>query len=372
MTKLPIFLVLLTSFLIQSNSVLAQALRIPNATNQACTAGRTVGVTEMVITWNAPGVKNREGKIWGTDVVYYGTSVLGFGSNVNSPWRAGADECTTMAFSTDVSINGQKLQAGKYSFFMEVYPDSCILIFNDNAEGWGSYFYDQSKDVLRVTTRQQKGLKTSNERLAYSFGNQTDQTVEIALEWEYWRIPFTVAVDLTGTTLHQIQKQMSGALGFDPPSLQAAATWCLNNNVNYDQALTWITSATDPFLGGVNNFNALSTRSGILKKLGKKEEADKILLQAIDNASSIELHQYGRQLLGQKKIDEAVVVFEKNFKKFNGAWPTHVGLMRGYSAQGNLKKALEHAKIGLQQAPDEVNKKNLESAIKTLESGKPL
>ncbi|MGB3005593.1 MAG: DUF2911 domain-containing protein, partial [Chitinophagaceae bacterium] len=93
----------------------SQALRLPQNTNTVCMTGRKVGVTDIKINYNSPGVKGREGKIYGTDVVPYGYSVLGFGSNVASPWRAGADECTVMSFSTDVTINGKKLPAGKYA-----------------------------------------------------------------------------------------------------------------------------------------------------------------------------------------------------------------------------------------------------------------
>ncbi len=372
MTKNYFLISLLSLFILQMGSLHGQALRLPSPTNHSCMAGRKIAFTDIEITWNAPGVKGREGKIWGTDVAYFGTTVLGFGSDAASPWRAGADECTTMSFSTDVQINGQKLPAGKYAFFIELYEDSSILIFNSNSEAWGSYFYEKSKDVLRVTSKQQKNISPSKERLEFNFDKQTENSVEVALEWEYWRIPFTVQVDLKKTVLANIQSQMSGALGFDPQSLQAAANWCLNNDVNLDQALSWITSATDPNLGGVQNFSALSIRSGILEKLGKKEDSEKFMKQALENGSSIELHQYGRKLLAQKKISDAMMVFEMNFKKHNGSWPTHVGLMRGYSAMGNLKKALEHGKLALKQAPDDLNKKSLEMAVKTLESGKAL
>ena len=81
---------------------------------------------------------------------------------------------------------------------------------------------------------------------------------------------------------------------------------------------------------------------------------------------------YGRQLLSQKKTAEAMAVFQKNYTKYKGAWPTNVGMMRGYSATGDLKKALEHAKLALAQAPDEQNKKALEQAVKTLSEGKQL
>jgi hypothetical protein len=67
-----------------------------------------------------------------------------------------------------------------------------------------------------------------------------------------------------------------------------------------------------------------------------------------------------------------MAVFEKNYKKYKGAWPTNGGMMRGYSANGDLKKALEHAKIALNQAPNQESKRAIEQAIKTLESGKAL
>jgi len=355
------------------NISFAQLLQLPDGgVNLKSMTGRRVGVTDIEIHWNAPGVKGREGNIWGTSIAPYGFTVLGYGSNVASPWRAGANESTTISFSTDVTINGKPLAAGTYGFFIALYPDSCTLIFNKNTAGWGSYFYRSDMDVLRVTTRQQKDLKESKERLDYTFSNQTDRSVEVALEWEKWRIPFKVEVDLLSTTLASIRSQLSGAMGFDPPGLEAAAAWCLQNNVNYEEALGWINVVVDPNMGRVNTFHALSTKAGLLAKLNKRDESDKIMQAALENASALEMHSYGRQLLAEKRVKEAMVVFEKNYKKYKGAWPTNGGMMRGYSAMGDFKKALEYAKLALAQAPNEENKKFLEQAIKTLELGKPL
>lgn len=370
---MPGALALLISFLFLSLSGSGQALQLPEGgVNHKSWAGRRVGVTDIEVRWNAPGVKGREGQIWGTPVAYYGFSVLGFGSNGESPWRAGANESTTISFSTDVAIEGRKLAAGKYGFFIALYPDSCTLIFSKNTAGWGSYFYKPEQDVMRVTVRQQKNLPQSRERLEYTFSDQTDRSVVIALEWEHWRIPFKVEVDLVQTTLASIQGQMSGALGFDPPSLQAAAQWCLSNDLNLDEALGWINSATDPTLGGVTSFAALSTKAGLLRKKGNTQEADAIMETALANASAIEMHGYGRQLISQKKYQEAFAIFKKNYDKHDGAWPTHVGLMRGYSALGDIPNALKHARLALPQAPDELNKRSLEGMIKTLEEGKAI
>jgi tetratricopeptide (TPR) repeat protein len=349
-----------------------QALRIPDTTNYVCMTGKKIASTEIAIHYSAPGVKGREGKIYGTTVVPYGYEVLGFGSSVPSPWRAGADEATTMSFSTDVSINGKKLPAGKYAFFIEVHEDSSVLIFNKNTKEWGSYFYRKEMDVLHVSTVQKKNLSNLQERLVYNFANQTDRSVDISLNWERWSFPIKIEIDLKNTVLENIREQMSGAIGFDPGSLEAAAGWCVANDTNYNEALNWINSATDPRLGGVRSFNALSIKSNILKKLGNDKEAADMMKAAVENASAQELHNYGRQLMNEKKLSEAFEIFQKNFTKNKGAWPTNAGMMRIYSAMGNYKKALEHAKAALPQAQDEPTKKFLESAIKTLEMGKPL
>ena len=351
----------------------AQMLRLPDGNvNYKCKTGRLLGATNIDITWNAPGVKGREGKIWGTDIAWFGFKVLGFGSSTASPWRAGSDECTNISFSTDVMINGRALAAGKYAFFIAVYPDSCTLIFNKNINEWGSYFYNSQLDVMRVTAYQQKDMKESKERLDYNFSKQTNNAVEVALEWERWRIPFTVQVDLTATTLAYIRAQMSGAAGFDPPSLESAATWCLQNNVNTEEALAWINSAVDPSLGGANNFKNLSVKAGLLNKLNKKEEADKMMKSALEKATVNELHSYGRQLLGENKVAEAMEVFEMNYKKFNGVWPTSAGLMRGYAAKGDFKKALEYGNKALVDAPSPEIKKIIQAAVDTLAKGKAL
>ena len=367
---LPICLLLILFMYIPAG---AQMMRLPEtSTNYKCKTGRQLGATHIEINWNAPGVKGREGKIWGTDVAWYGFNVLGFSSNTASPWRAGADECTNIFFSTDVTINGRPLAAGKYAFFIALYPDSCVLIFNKNINEWGSYFYKSEMDVLRVTTYQQKDAKESKERLEYNFSKQTNNSVEVSLDWERWRIPFKVEVDVTATTLAYIRSQMSGAAGFDPPSLESAATWCLQNNVNTEEALNWINAAVDPNLGGANNFKNLSVKAGLLNKLNKKEEADKMMKAAFEKGTVTDLHNYGRQLLNEKKVTEALEIFEMNYKKFNGAWPTSAGLMRGYSAKGDLKKALEYANKAVADAPSPEAKKIMVAAVETLSKGKSL
>ena len=146
----------------------------------------------------------------------------------------------------------------------------------------------------------------------------------------------------------------------------------MDNDTNYTEVLSWINSSVDPNLGGRNTFNALITKSKILKKLGNETASAAMLGAALDNDSVQELHKYGRQLLNKNKIPEAFEVFNKNFTKNKAAWLSNAGMMRIYSAMGNYKKALEHAKAALPQAPDAQIKTMLENAIKTLGEGRAL
>lgn len=336
--------------------------------NLKSSVSQRIGITDIEIHWDAPAVKGREGKIWGTTIAHYGFQNLGFGTAKESPWRAGANENTTVSFSTDVTVEGKPLPAGKYGFFIAVYADSCTLIFSKNSTAWGSYFYNPAEDALRVSVRQQKDLPQSRERLTYEFSEQTENSTLIALVWERWRIPFRVAVDLNKTVVEGLRKELQNSPGFYEQNLNGAATFCLQHNVNLDEALTWADNA----INMSPTFTNYRLKSQILEKLDKAAEAEKTMTAALDKATVQELHQYGRQLVAEKKPAKAMEIFQLNYKKNGDTWPTHVGLMRGYSANGDVKKALEHAQIAVKQAPDDMNRKNLEGYVKTLSEGKAL
>jgi hypothetical protein len=87
---------------------------LPSGGNKKAVVGERVGLTDITIHYDRPGVKGREGKIWG-QLIPVGYIDPGFGSSKSSPWRAGANENTTIEFSNDVTIEGQPIKAGRYS-----------------------------------------------------------------------------------------------------------------------------------------------------------------------------------------------------------------------------------------------------------------
>src|SRR3954468_15238107 len=123
--------------------------QLPSGGNKKAMVGERIGLTDITIHYDRPGVKGREGKIWG-QLVPYGFSDLGFGTSKAAPWRAGANENTTIEFSDDVKVEGQLLPAGKYAFFIAVDSLESTLIFSKNNSSWGSFYYEPKEDALRV------------------------------------------------------------------------------------------------------------------------------------------------------------------------------------------------------------------------------
>ena len=340
---------------------------LPSGGNKKAVVGEQIGLTKVVIHYDRPGVKGREGKIWG-QLVHAGYTDQGFGNSKMAPWRAGSNENTTMEFSTDVKIEGRDLPAGKYGFFIAYDPNECTLIFSKNSTSWGSYYYNEKEDALRVRVKP-VALDKSVEWLKYEFSNETENSATIALMWEKLMIPFKVEVDYIKAQLASFRNELRTEKGFIWQSWEQAANWCLQRNVNLDEALLWADSASSRTFGGDKSFQAASTKAQILEKLGKKDEAATIMKNALPNASMNEIHGYGRSLLTQKKPKEALEVFKMNFQKNPNQMTTLVGLVRGYSANGDYKTALDYANKAM-TVTDTQNKSNIQTMIDKLKAGK--
>jgi predicted Zn-dependent protease len=314
---------------------------------------------------------DRRGAIWGK-LVPYGMKDLGSGKP--SPWRAGANENTVLEVSNDVTVEGKPLAAGRYGLHMIPGPDEWTLILNKNSQAWGSFKYDDADDALRVVVKPHK--HEYREWLTYEFTTRKPMQAVAELQWEELAVPFTIgAPSANDIYVSRLQQELTGAAGFAPAGYVAAAQFCAQHDTHLDLGLKWAEYAINPpGGGGETSFTTLSTKSQILSKLGREPEAKTVMQTAMNlpTTTPLEIHLVGRQLLAQKKVDEAMAVFEFNAKRNGDQWPVHVGLARGYSAKGDTKKALEHAKLALPQAPDALNKQSLSDMVKALEAGQSI
>lgn len=344
---------------------------VPNGYTKKATVSEQVGLTQVTITYHRPGVRGREGKIWG-ETVHRGFVDQGFGNGKPAPWRAGANENTVIEFDNDVKIEGQALPKGKYGLFIAYDPSESTVIFSKRSDAWGSFFYDEKEDALRVKVKPQ-ALEKSVENLKYEFSNQTPNSAVIALAWEKLSIPFKIEVDYLKQQFDAFVAESQNPRGFTPQGLNIAANWTLQNDYQLEKGLEWATLATSPkFPGDPTSFPALSTKAAILDKLGRPDEAAAVIKTALPFGTVVELQQFGRQLIAAKKPRAALEVFQFNYNKNPNQFITLTGMARGLSANGEYAKAMEFANKALPLAPNDSGKQAVQAMIEKLKAGKDI
>lgn len=341
----------------------------PDGGNKKAFVAEQVGIVKIEIGYSRPGVKGREGKIWNTPVAHYGFQDLGHGTSYAAPWRAGANENTTISFSHPVKIEGRDLPAGKYGFFIALGEEESTLIFNKINTSWGSFYYDEKEDMLRVPVKNQS-LDKSVEWLKYEFIDQTNESVTIAMSWEKRMIPFKVEAETKKLQFEAFKNDLRTTRPYY--DFIQAAQWCIRNDYELEQALAWIDRGIYFRVMGEKNFRSLSTKAAVLTKLGRDAEAKKIMEEAVPMGTMTDVHFYGRTLVNAKQPQEAFKVFKANYDKYPGDYTTLIGMGRAYSATGDYKKAISFMKQALPKAPNDFNKANVESMIKKLEEGKDI
>ncbi|MEP6948950.1 MAG: DUF2911 domain-containing protein [Ginsengibacter sp.] len=79
-----------------------------------------------------------------------GRKIFGDLQEYGKVWRLGANEATEIEFFKDVKINGRKIKKGRYTLYAIPFHDKWTLIVNTETDIWGSFRYDQLKDILRM------------------------------------------------------------------------------------------------------------------------------------------------------------------------------------------------------------------------------
>ncbi|HXI00778.1 MAG TPA: DUF2911 domain-containing protein [Sphingobacteriaceae bacterium] len=362
-----LFALALTAVLNQSFAQVPYNSAISNGPSKNATVSEQIGLTQVTITYRRPAVNGRGGKIWG-GLVHEGFTKQGFGFNNPAPWRAGANENTIIEFDKDVKVEGQILAKGKYALFIAYYPLESTIIFSKKTDAWGSFFYDEKDDVLRVKVKPMQ-LKNSVEWLRYEFSDQKPNSAMILLEWDNLAIPFKIEVDALEQQFEALSAELKNPRGFTWQGFNIAANWSLQNNYKLEQGFAWADFGISNF-GGNQQFLSLATKSRLLEKLGNISEADKTIKQALPLGNINEIYQYGRQLLGLKKMKEALEIFKFNYDKNPTQFIALIGMSRGLSENGDFKQALEFAIKALPLAPNEPNKQLAQSMIDKLKLGK--
>ena len=351
----------------------------PSGDNQKSSITQWIGPVKVNITYSSPDVtgpngEDRKGHIWG-EVVHYGFIDQGFGTSKAAPWRAGANENTIITFSHDVKVESKDLKAGTYGLFLAIEKTGpWTWIFSKNSTSWGSYFYNDEEDALRVAVTPLDA--PHNEWLTFGFEDRLPNAASAYLRWDNKRVPFKIEVpNVTELYVSKMREELRSSPGFDYRNWSTAAQYCAQNKINLEEALTWADAAMSPTIGGVEDFNGLSTKANVLRAMGREADAIPIMDKAIKipNTPVGAIHQYARGLLSGGQKEKAMEVFQYNAKIHpEDKFTTNVGLARGYTALADKKNAIKHWELAIKNIPAD-QKGNIafyEGELKKVREGK--
>ncbi len=247
--------------LMTSGVLCAQEVKFPRVSPSA-TVSQSIGLSNVTISFCRPGVKGRV--IWGGLVPY------------DQVWRTGANEATTIAFSTDVAIEGNKLAAGTYGLFTIPGKEEWTIIFSKQATIWGSFAYDEKQDVFRIKAKPEAAPHC--EWMMFLFTDLADDSAKVILQWEKLMVAFTVKVDTKAAVLGSIEKSMDNY--WSTP--YRAAQYAFNNDMP-EKAGNWIDVSTSIKEIYWNMF----LKAKIYKKMAKTPAEDKAALAVLEKAVSL-------------------------------------------------------------------------------------
>jgi hypothetical protein len=305
---------------------------------------QTVGLTEIEVAYNRPAVAGRP--VWGKLVPY------------GEVWRTGANENTTISFSTDVKIGGRPLRAGKYGLHAIPTARDWTVIFSTMNAAWGSYSYDQKEDALRVTVTP-RPLPAFEERLAFRFDEPTMTKVTLTLAWEKLAVPIAIEVDTPRVVMASMRRELRGLAGFNGATWAQAAGYWVRNGGPLDEALRMI----DRSMSYGETYNNLMTRALILEKQGNAAGAKDARAKAQPLATEADLNQVGYRLLGEKKLDEAIAVFRDVVARFPQSWNAQDSLGEALALKGDKAGAIAAYEKARSMVRDPTQKKRIEQVL---------
>jgi len=169
-----------TNYFVKVMAVIVIGLALPNLLHAQtdiskrpsppAVASGKIGDAAITINYSSPSVKGR--KVFG--------GLLPYGKL----WRAGANEATIFQTDKDITVEGKKLPAGKYSFFATPGENEWTIFFNSETGQWGDKEngdtnMDPAKTVLSVVVKNKK-LNELAEKLVYNV-----ESNGVSLKWEY-------------------------------------------------------------------------------------------------------------------------------------------------------------------------------------------
>jgi hypothetical protein len=188
----------------------------------AASVSQVIGVTKISVDYSAPAVRDRE--VWGKLIPY------------NEMWRAGANSPTKVTFSTDVMVEGKKVEAGSYAFIVIPTEKNWTVILNKDSKGNGVFSYLEEDDVIRVEVTPTEA--EMSEYLAFTVVPQSDMEAHLVMSWEKMKVAIKITIDTKVNAVASINQGMEiyGRAWYDYAS---ASEYYIQNDLEVEKASEW-------------------------------------------------------------------------------------------------------------------------------------
>ena len=302
--------------------------------SQAASVMQQIGLTRIQVDYHRPSVQGRT--VWG-ELIPYG-----------QVWRGGANENTTITFSTEVVINDQSLAAGCYGLHFLVMEDQATVIFSNNHTSWGSFSYSEDEDALRVTVPI-VAAAPPQEWLTYSFNDLKPATATCSVTWGDRSIAFQIGVDVHETVVADLQEQLRSKAGWSWQGWHEAAGYCLNNNTHLSQGLQWAVRSVVMNPNGPNIIRKAQLTSAAQSLQGNQAiDAQMQSIQSDLDRGNVTWKEYSAAAsyaAGKARLDEAGIWADVAIKQGGGMTPAmvKVNILEKQGKSGPAKELKEKA-----------------------------
>lgn len=317
--------------------LLAQGPVIYTRPSQLAKAFQRIGTTDIEVVYHAPIAQERT--VFG-GIVPYNEQIDG----KDHPWRAGANENTTISFTHDVEINSHPLSSGTYGFHVFVSEKEWILTFSNRTKDWGSFTYTEDEDALRVSVKPQ-GVEMQD-WLSYRFSDPTPNAVTLSLLWERAKVSFDIKTEVDRNILADLEKIEDKTAG----QLYAAASVTLRKDSSSTEEAMRLVNESIELKKGLNNS---LLKAELLRIDGNKKDAKKLKNSAIESATANEIFSYAMKVNNDNDIEESLRLLNLNLEKNPEHWFTHLGFANYYMTREEHAVSIPYFEKALELAPEQ-------------------
>jgi hypothetical protein len=202
-------------------------IKLPQVSG-AAEVEQTIGYTKIEVEYARPNLNKR--KAFGGELVPYGKI-----------WRTGANTNTIIQLSSDISIEGKDLKAGKYAIFTIPQAKSWDIVFYSKTDNWGApEKLDESLVVLKINVPTQK-LNDYVETFTIGFKDAGIEHANLYMAWENTMVQMKIEVPTHATADEIIKKELNEkSTAYD---YFGVAYYYYSNNRHLDKALEYINIA---------------------------------------------------------------------------------------------------------------------------------